>query len=302
MVLTNSRKLYMTVSPETTRIGFVGLGIMGKSMAGHIQKAGYELHVNTRTRSKANELVEEGARWHDTPGETAAHSDLVVTMVGYPADVEEVYLSSGGIIDSAAPGTYLVDMTTSEPSLAIRIAEAAREKGLCCLDAPVSGGDIGAKDAKLSIMVGGERADFMAVKPLLEVMGENVRLQGGPGAGQHTKMCNQIVAASTMLAVAEGLTYAKKSGLDPDEVLKSIGTGAAQSFLLNRLGPKMITGDYAPGFFVHHFIKDMTIALKEAEAMGAELPALRTAKELYEKLAREGLGEEGTQVLIKAYD
>ena len=292
----------MRISPETTRVGFVGLGIMGQSMAGHLQKAGYELHVFNRTKSKTDALVQRGALWHDTPGEVAANSNVVITMVGYPADVEHVYLESGGIIDNALNDTYLIDMTTSEPSLAVRIAEAAGSKGLHCLDAPVSGGDVGAKNATLSIMVGGTEADFEVVKPLFDIMGENVRLQGGPGAGQHTKMCNQIVVAGNMLAVAEGLTYARKSGLDPEEVLKSIGTGAAQSFLLNGLGPKMIAGDFAPGFFVHHFIKDMTIALKEADAMGADLPGLRTAKGLYEKVAEAGAREDGTQALIKAYD
>jgi len=292
----------MTISPGTTRVGFVGLGIMGRSMAGHLQKAGYELHVYNRTKSKADELLEGGATWHDSPGEVAANADVVITMVGYPADVEEVYLGAGGIIEKAAAGAYLVDMTTSEPSLAVRIAEAASARGLHSLDAPVSGGDVGARNATLSIMVGGAAEDFEAVRPLLEIMGENIRLQGGPGAGQHTKMCNQIVVAGNMLAVAEGLTYARKSGLDPEEVLKSIGTGAAQSFLLNGLGPKMIAGDFAPGFFVHHFIKDMTIALKEAEAMGADLPGLKTAKRLYEKVAEAGAREDGTQALIKAYD
>ena len=292
----------MTISPGSTRIGFIGLGIMGQSMAGHLQKAGYELHVYNRTRSKADALLQGGAHWHDKPGEVAASSDVVITMVGYPADVEDVYLGSAGIIDNASEGNYLIDMTTSEPSLAVRIAEAASAKGLHSLDAPVSGGDVGAKNAKLSIMVGGSETDFAVVKPLLDIMGENIRLQGGPGAGQHTKMCNQIVVAGNMLAVAEGLTYARKSGLDPEEVLKSIGTGAAQSFLLNGLGPKMIAGDFAPGFFVHHFIKDMSIALMEADAMGADLPGLRTAKGLYEKVAGEGASEDGTQALIKAYD
>ncbi len=292
----------MTISPESTRIGFIGLGIMGQSMAGHLQRAGYELHVHNRTRSKADALVQGGAHWHDTPGEVAASSDVIITMVGYPADVEEVYLGSAGIIDNAQSGSYLIDMTTSEPSLAARIADAAEAKGLHSLDAPVSGGDVGARIAKLSIMVGGSESDFATVRPLLDIMGENIRLQGGPGAGQHTKMCNQIVVAGNMLAVAEGLTYARKSGLDPEEVLKSIGTGAAQSFLLNGLGPKMIAGDFAPGFFVHHFIKDMSIALREADAMGADLPGLRTAKGLYEKVAGEGGSEDGTQALIKAYE
>lgn len=292
----------MTVSSGTTRVGFIGLGIMGQSMAGHLQAAGYELHVYNRTKSKTDALVTAGAHWQETPGEVAANADVVITMVGYPADVEDVYLGAGGIVEKAKEGAYLIDMTTSEPSLAVKIADAAAAKGQHSLDAPVSGGDVGAKNGKLSIMVGGEAADFDAVKPLFDIMGENIRLQGGPGAGQHTKMCNQIVVAGNMLAVAEGLTYAKKSGLDPEEVLQSIGTGAAQSFLLNGLGPKMIAGDFAPGFFVHHFIKDMTIALKEADAMGADLPGLRTAKGLYEKVADAGAREDGTQALIKAYD
>lgn len=291
----------MTVNPDTTEIGFIGLGIMGRHMAGHLQRAGYRLHVYNRTKSSADPLVAEGAVWHDTPGAVAANADVVITMVGYPADVEEVYFGEDGIIDSAREGAYLVDMTTSEPSLAVRIAEAAKAQGLHALDAPVSGGEGGARDAKLSIMVGGEQEDFDAVKPLFEIIGENIRLQGGPGAGQHTKMCNQIVVAGNMLATAEGLTYAMHSGLDPVRVLESIGTGAAQSFLLNALGPKMIADDFEPGFFVHHFIKDMGIALKEAESMGIDLPALRTAESLYQKIALEGAREDGTQALIKAY-
>lgn len=292
----------MIVSPATTSIGFIGLGIMGQSMAGHLQKAGYALNVYNRTKSKAGALVAAGAIWHDSPGEVAASSDVIITMVGYPADVEEVFLGDGGIIAQAKVGTYLIDMTTSEPSLAVKIAKAANIKGQHSLDAPVSGGEGGATNATLSIMVGGQQGAFDTVKPLFDIMGENIRLQGGPGAGQHTKMCNQIVVAGNMLAVAEGLTYAKKSGLDPEEVLKSIGTGAASSFLLNGLGPKMIAGDFAPGFFVHHFIKDMNIAIKEADAMGTDLPGLKTARGLYEKVAEEGGREDGTQALIKAYD
>lgn len=291
----------MTVNPDSTEIGFVGVGIMGRHMAGHLQRAGYRLHVYNRTKSSADSLVAEGAVWHDTPGAVAANTDIIITMVGYPADVKEIYLGDDGIIAKARKGAYLIDMTTSEPSLAIRIAEAATAHGLHALDAPVSGGEGGARDAKLSIMVGGEQEDFDAVKPLFEIMGENIRLQGGPGAGQHTKMCNQIVVAGNMLATAEGLTYAMNSGLDPVKVLESIGTGAAQSFLLNALGPKMISGDFEPGFFVHHFIKDMGIALKEAEIMGIDLPALRTAESLYKKIASEGAREAGTQTLIKAY-
>ena len=291
----------MTIAPDTAEIGFIGLGIMGQNMALHLQRAGYRLHVYNRTKSKADALIAGGAYWHDSPGSVAANADVVITMVGYPADVEEIYLSDDGIVVNAREGAYLIDMTTSEPSLAVRIAEAAKARGLHALDAPVSGGEMGARDARLSIMVGGVQEDFDAVKLLFDIMGENIRLQGGPGAGQHTKMCNQIVVAGNMLAVAEGLTYAENFGLDPTEVLDSIGTGAAQSFLLTALGPKMISGDFAPGFFVHHFIKDMGIALKEAEKMGIQLPALRTAESLYKKVAAEGAREDGTQALIKAY-
>lgn len=291
----------MDISSKTTKIGFIGLGIMGQSMASHLQKSGYNLHVFNRTKSKADALVADGATWHDTPGDVAAVCDVIITMVGYPADVKELYLGGDGIVERAKVGTYLVDMTTSEPALAIEIDQATQAKGQFSLDAPVSGGDMGAKNATLSIMVGGEQTTFDTVKPILEVMGENIRLQGGAGAGQHTKMCNQIVIAGNMLAAAEGLTYAMKAGLDPEQVLKSIGTGAASSFLLNGLGPKMIAGDFVPGFFVHHFIKDMGIALKEADKMGANLPGLKTAHSLYGKVADNGGREDGTQALIKAY-
>ena len=292
----------MTVSSKTTTVGFIGLGIMGQSMAVHIQKAGYALHVYNRTKSKAGSLIQGGATWHDTPGSVATVCDVIIAMVGYPADVEEVFLGKDGIVANAKSGTILVDMTTSEPALAIKIDLAAKVKGQFSLDAPVSGGEVGAKKAVLSIMVGGDQETFNAVLPLFKVMGENIRLQGSAGAGQHTKMSNQIVVAGNMLAAVEGLSYAKKSGLDPQEVLKSIGTGAAASFLLNGLGPKMIEGDFTPGFFIHHFIKDMVIALKEAEAMGVNLLGLRATHRLYEKIAEEGGREEGTQALIKAYD
>jgi 3-hydroxyisobutyrate dehydrogenase len=291
----------MTINPKNTKIGFIGLGIMGRHMAGHIQAAGYELHVYNRTKSKADDLVSKGAVWHDDPASVAANSDVVITIVGYPKDVEEVYLGDGGLVANARDGSYLIDMTTSEPSLAIRIAEAAKASGLHALDAPVSGGDVGARDGKLAIMVGGEPPAFEQVLPLFEAMGENIVLQGGAGAGQHTKMCNQIVVAGNMLAAAEGLSYALKAGLEPEKVLQCVGTGAAASFLLNALGPKMVAEDFAPGFFVHHFIKDMTIAAKEAEEMGIKLPALNLAKSLYSEIADEGAREDGTQALIKAY-
>lgn len=225
----------------------------------------------------------------------------MITIVGYPKDVEETYLGSGGIVERAKAGTILIDMTTSSPTLAGEIAARAAKKGVSVLDAPVSGGDIGARAAKLSIMVGGTEEAFAAALPLFQMMGENIVHQGGPGAGQHTKMCNQIAIAATMLAVSESLAYAKASGLDAKRVLSSIGTGAASSFLLNNLGPKMLNDDYAPGFYVHHFIKDMSIAIAEAERMKLDLPALALAKQLYEKLAAGGFGEEGTQAIFRVY-
>jgi 3-hydroxyisobutyrate dehydrogenase len=291
----------MTVTPETTEVGFIGLGIMGRHMAGHIQAAGYRLHVYNRTKSKADDLVAKGAVWHGDPAAVAANADVVITIVGYPKDVEEVYLGDGGLVAYARSGAYLIDMTTSEPSLAIRISEAGKARGLQALDAPVSGGDVGARDGKLAIMVGGDQAAFEHILPLFEAMGENIVLQGSAGAGQHTKMCNQIVVAGNMLAAAEGLSYALKAGLEPEKVLQCVGTGAAASFLLNALGPKMVAEDFAPGFFVHHFIKDMTIAAKEAAGMGVDLPALNLAKSLYSRIAEEGAREDGTQALIKAY-
>jgi len=259
------------------------------------------LHVNNRTRAKAEPLIAEGAVWHDTPGDLAAACDVVITILGYPADVEAVYLGPGGLVERARAGTVLIDMTTSSPSLAQRIAETAAARNVAVLDAPVSGGDVGARDAKLSIMVGGDAAVFERIEPLLRLMGTNVVRQGEAGAGQHTKMCNQIVIASSMMAVCEGLAYAKACGLDPRQVLTSIGSGAASSFLLNNLGPRMLDGNFAPGFYVHHFIKDMGIALAEADRMGLALPGLTQARKLYEMLAEKGGAELGTQGLFKLY-
>ncbi|CAM3316009.1 NAD(P)-dependent oxidoreductase [Paenibacillus taichungensis] len=290
-----------TKAPGETKVGFIGTGVMGKSMAGHIQQAGYPLHVYTRTAAKAEALVKEGAVWHDTPGKLAAECDVIITMVGYPKDVEEIYLGEDGLVANAKPGSYLIDMTTSSPLLAARIYEAAEAKGLHALDAPVSGGDIGARDAKLSIMVGGSTEAFEAVRPLFEQMGTNIVLQGKSGAGQHTKMCNQIAIASGMMGVCEALAYAKTSGLDAENVLKSIATGAAGSWSLSNLGPRMIAGDYEPGFYVKHFIKDMGIALESAKAMGMKTPGLALAESLYQEISSNGLDEKGTQVLYTYY-
>jgi 3-hydroxyisobutyrate dehydrogenase len=292
----------MTTLREIKTVGFIGFGIMGRSMAGHIHAKGYELHVYNRTRAKTDDLVAKGAIWHDTPGEVAAVCDVVFTIVGFPQDVEDIYLKPDGLVAQARPGTVLVDMTTSSPSLAQRISAAGAAKGVAVLDAPVSGGDIGARNAKLSIMIGGDAGAVAHVTPLFKLMGENIVRQGEAGAGQHTKMANQIAIACNMQAVCESLSYAKRAGLDPKTVLTSISAGAAQSFALVNLGPRMLDGDFAPGFYVRHFIKDMSIALMEAERMKLELPGLAQAKVLYDRLAASGHADDGTQALFRLYD
>lgn len=282
-------------------IGFVGTGVMGASMAGHLMAAGATLRVHNRTPGRAAALVEAGAVWCDTPADTAQGADAVITIVGYPADVEQVYLGPGGLIEAAQPGTLLIDMTTSSPLLAERIASAAEKHGLSALDAPVSGGDIGAREARLTIMVGGSEPAFLEAEPILRVMGPNVVRQGGPGAGQHTKMCNQIAIAANMIGACEALAYARAAGLDPERVLESISAGAASSWTLANLVPRMIGNDMAPGFYVRHFIKDMRIALDSAEEMGLELPGLRLAHVMYQRLASQGGEDLGTQALIGLY-
>lgn len=289
------------IDPQPCTVGFIGLGIMGRSMAGHLQRAGHPLHVYNRSRGGAEPLLAAGATWHGTAGEVAQHSDIVITMVGMPADVETIYLGPGGLVELARPGAVLVDMTTSSPELAQRIATAAQARGVDALDAPVSGGEVGARDAKLSIMVGGNREAFDRALPVLRRMGPSVVLQGGPGSGQHTKMCNQIVIASTMLGVCEGLAYAQRCGLDPQSVLSSISGGAAGSFLLTHMAPRMLKGDFSAGFFTEHFIKDMGIALHEAQRLKMDLPGLALAKRLYDGLAAQGHGRDGTQVLFRHY-
>lgn len=281
------------------KVGFIGTGVMGSSMAKHLQAGGHELHLYTRTKEKAQPLLDMGMIWHDTPGELAAVCDAIITIVGYPSDVEHIYLGEKGLVASAKPGAYLIDMTTSSPSLAIRIHEEAAAKGLFALDAPVSGGDIGARNAALSIMVGGEEDAFGAVKPLLLLMGKNVLLQGGPGAGQHTKMVNQIAIASNMVGVCEALVYARNAGLNLENVLRSIETGAAGSWSLSNLAPRIVADNFEPGFFVKHFIKDMGIALDSAEEMGIDLPGLTLARKLYDTIAEVGLGDKGTHALYQ---
>ena len=282
-------------------IGFIGLGVMGHSMAGHLLDAGYKMHLYTRTREKAGDLVEKGALWSDSVSGLAAGSDVIITIVGYPADVEEIYLGDGGILENAKPGTIAIDMTTSDPGLAERLWQAGREKNIRVLDAPVSGGDLGAKNATLSIMAGGDEAGFEEALPVLEVMGKNIVYQGKAGAGQHTKMANQIAIAAGMVAVCESLAYAGRSGLDPETVLKSIGQGAAGSWSLNNLGPRIIKGDDRPGFFIKRFIKDMGIALESARRMGLDTPGLELALGLYKEMADKGFGDNGTQALYKLF-
>lgn len=280
-------------------IGFIGIGVMGKSMASNLMKAGYKVNVYNRTKERAADLISAGATWKDTPKDITASCNVIITMLGYPKDVEEVYFGDQGLIDNAKLGTYLIDMTTSSPLLAKQIAQVAQSKGLYTLDAPVSGGDIGAREAKLSIMVGGDEKAYNAMKPIFEVLGTNIQHLGLAGAGQDTKMCNQIAIASNMMGVCEAMVYAKKMGLDPNAVLASISTGAAGSWSLSNLAPRMIKGDFAPGFYVKHFIKDMGIAIESAKEAHLELPGLNLAKKLYEELSASGGDLYGTQALIK---
>lgn len=294
----NERGICM-LKKEQTVIGFIGLGVMGKSMATNLLKAGYPVVVFTRTKAKAQSLLEEGAIWGSSSKEVATKANVIITIVGYPSDVREVYLGDHGVIPNGNRDTYVIDMTTSTPSLAVEIYEEAKKKGIHALDAPVSGGDIGAREGKLSIMVGGDKEDFEAVLPILNVLGTNIVYQGKAGAGQHTKMCNQIAIASGMIGVSEAMAYAVKSGLDPENVLKSISSGAAGSWSLSNLAPKMIEGNFEPGFFIKHIIKDMSIALKEAESMGMEAPGLALALSLYKELAERGEENSGTQALYK---
>ncbi|XQY93230.1 NAD(P)-dependent oxidoreductase [Metabacillus sp. HB246100] len=282
-------------------IGFIGLGVMGKSMATNIMKAGYPINVYTRTKQKAKELLELGATWKDSIKEISEESDIIITIIGYPKDVEEVYLGENGIVQSAKLGAYLIDMTTSQPSLAKKIYDVAKEKSISALDAPVSGGDIGAREARLAIMVGGDEDAYEHCLPIFQAMGQNIVYQGQAGSGQHTKMCNQIAIASGMIGVCEAIAYAEKSGLNPETVLKSISTGAAGSWSLSNLAPRMLKEDYEPGFYIKHFLKDMGIALEETKDMAIEVPGLQLAYSLYEKLANQGDEDKGTQALVKLW-
>ena len=284
---------------EDTVIGFIGTGVMGKSMAGHLLNARYQLTVHTRTREKAQELIDKGANWSESARQVAEKANVIFTIVGYPSDVEEIYLGEEGIIENGKPGSFVIDMTTSTPSLAKKIYEQAKAKGLFALDAPVSGGDIGAREARLAIMVGGDNEAFLEIEPILNLIGTNVIHQGDAGAGQNTKMCNQIAIASNMIGVCEAVIYAEKAGLDPETVLRSISTGAAGSWSLSNLAPRMVNENFEPGFYIKHFIKDMKIALDEAKRMDMEVPGLSLALSLYEQVAKKGEENSGTQALYK---
>lgn len=284
------------------KIAFIGVGIMGKSMARNLLKAGYELHIYARTRAKAEELIAGGAHFHDSIGGAVRGCEAVITIVGFPADVEEVYLQPGNIMDSAAPGTYLIDMTTSSPALAARLHELGRARGLHVLDAPVTGGDTGAKNGTLSILAGGDRVDYEACRELFAAMGTNINYQGAAGSGQHAKLANQIVIAGTLSGVCEGLAYARAQGLDVQTWFESVRTGAAGSGQLNNFAPKIMAGDFAPGFFLKHFIKDMRLSKEEARGAGLELEVLEQALRACEELAARGMEELGTQALIRHYE
>ena len=287
----------ISVVAGSTRIGWIGTGVMGASMCGHLVDKGFQATIFTRSRDKAEALLEKGAAWADSPRQVAEQSDVIFSIVGFPSDVRAVMLADDGALAGCKEGNILVDMTTSEPSLAVEIYEAARAKGVHSVDAPVSGGDVGATNGTLSIMIGGDQEVVEALQPCWEAMGKTIIHQGAAGAGQHTKMVNQTLIATNMIGVCEALLYAHQAGLDLPTVLESVGSGAAGSWSLNNLGPRIIDKNFDPGFFVEHFIKDMGIALDEANKMGLSLPGLALAKQLYLALQAQGHGRDGTQAL-----
>ena len=290
----------LTIAPGQTRIGFIGTGVMGRSMLGHLMDAGFDATVYTRTKERADELVANGASWADSPKAVAEASDVVFAIVGFPADVREVFLGENGALNGSKEGNVLVDMTTSEPSLAVEIFEAAKARGVHSVDAPVSGGDVGAKNGALSIMIGGDADVVSALQPCWDAMGKTIVHQGPAGSGQHTKMVNQTLIAAGMIAVCEGLLYGYKAGLDLETVMKSVSSGAAGSWSLSNLGTRMIDNNFDPGFFVEHFIKDMGIALSESRKMGLCLPGLALAEQLYQSVQSKGWGRNGTHALLLA--
>jgi 3-hydroxyisobutyrate dehydrogenase len=292
----------MSVSPESSlSIAFLGTGVMGRSMAGHLLKAGHSVRVHNRRVAKAAPLLEQGAIWCDTVGEAVQGVDAVVSMLGFPEDVESVYFGAGGVLEKVRPATLLVDMTTSRPALAQRIAEAAAGRGVLSLDAPVSGGDIGAREARLVIMAGGTREAFERALPLLSLMGKTIRHLGAAGAGQHCKIANQVAVAVGMVAWCESLAYAQAAGLEAGGVQETIRDGAAGSWALTHLAPRALSGDFAPGFYIKHMVKDLRIAAESAEFFGTPCPGLVTARALFERAASLGWEECGTQALFRLY-
>lgn len=283
------------------KIGFIGVGIMGKSMVRNLMKVGFELHIYARTKAKVTDVISEGAIFHESIRDCVADCDAVLTIVGYPSDVEEVYYGAGNIFDSARAGAYLVDMTTSSPTLAQKLYQDGKAKGFHVMDAPVTGGDTGAKAGTLSILAGGDEDDFQAMMPIFEAMGTNINYQGEAGFGQHAKLANQIMIAGALSGVCEAFAYAKEKGLSLDTLFRSVSTGAAGSKQLTNLGPKIMEQDYRPGFFLKHFIKDMGLAKEEAETSGLSLEVLEQALKNYKELEALGLGDLGTQALIRHY-
>ncbi|WP_396128092.1 NAD(P)-dependent oxidoreductase [Exiguobacterium mexicanum] len=282
-------------------VGFIGLGVMGQSMVRNLMKAGFEVQAYTRAKEKATDLLAEGVRWCDSVEAVCQHADAVITIVGYPSDVESLYFGDGMILQSAEPGTLVIDMTTSSPLLAERIAEAAIDRSLLPLDAPVTGGDVGAKNGTLSILVGGGEYAFTKARPLFEAMGQSIERMGYAGSGQYGKLANQIAIAGIMMGNAEMLAFTKRAGLNPNQLRQTIRGGAAGSWTLENLVPRMIVEDYAPGFFIKHFLKDMKLALESAEQLNIKLPSLELAYKLYSILEKNGYGEKGTQALIEYY-
>ena len=291
-----------SINPSQTRIGWVGTGVMGASMCQHLITHGYQTVVYNRTKDKAERLLDAGAAWAGSPRDVANGADIIFTIVGFPSDVREVYLGDNGLLGGMNDSKVFIDMTTTKPSLAIELYYVARQKGASFIDAPVSGGDVGARNASLSIMIGGDKEIVDSVMPLLRLLGKKIVYQGGPGSGQHTKMCNQIVVAGTMIGVCESLIYAYKAGLDVETMLSSVTEGAASSWLLNNLAPRILRRDFEPGFFVEHFIKDMEIALEEASRMNLSLPGLALVNQLYVAAKAQGYGRLGTQALMLALE
>lgn len=291
-----------SVLSEKTKIGWVGTGVMGRWMCQHVMDLGYQMTVYNRTKAKADPLVDDGATWADSPQAVANNSDVIFTIVGFPADVREVYFGGDGILAGAKAGSIVVDMTTTEPSLALEIYQKGQAQDTASIDAPVSGGDVGAREAKLAIMIGGDEQAVKTIQPLFDAMGQNIVYQGGAGAGQHTKMCNQITIAGTMVGVCEALVYGAKAGLDLEVMLSTISQGAAKCWSLDNLAPRVLKRDFDPGFFVEHFIKDMGIALAEAKQMNLSLPGLALVHQLYLAVQAQGHGRLGTQALMLALE